>query len=156
MELFATGSKVFTEATTVTVNGEEATVESFSEEKLTVSFTFPLAPGPSPTYIKAASIIDGHEYVIVDGGVAMNTTSETGSTSSFDYEGLGYTTPTIRGDTLTFASSEEAAEATWIFTSAGPDGQWYISNGSSYVHAPEARVLQLSSTESTVDIRRPE
>jgi hypothetical protein len=149
MELFATGSKVFTEATTVTVNGEEATVESFSEEKLTVSFTFPLAPGPSPTYIKAASIIDGHEYVIVDGGVAMNTTSKTGSTSSFDYEGLGYTTPTIRGDTLTFASSEEAAEATWIFTSAGPDGQWYISNGSSYVYAPEARVLQLSSTEKT-------
>ncbi len=148
MVLTAEDGMAFTASTAATVNGESAVVEAQTGTTLSVSYEFPAAPEPSPTYWETSSITDGHEYAVVVGGAAMNTDAETGSAYEMNYEGLGYTMPTIDGDTLTFASAAEAAEATWTFTDAG-SGQWYLSNQGNNVYAPESRTMRLDGTEKT-------
>ena len=142
-------SKVFSSSPSVTINGNTADFISGSESSLTVSYTFPAAPDAPLTYTKAESLTDGHEYAIVMDGAAMNTTARSGSTSYYSYTGLGYTNPDISGDknTLTFASAAEAAAATWTFTSAGADNQWYIGSQGSYLNAPGSRALKLAGSD---------
>ncbi len=143
-------SKVFSSSPSAKINGNEAAVVSGSDSLLIVSYTFPAAPDSSLTYCKATSLTDGHQYAVVMGGAAMNTTAQSGSTSQYSYTGLGYTNAAISSDknALTFASADKAAAATWTFTSAGPDSQWYISNQGSYLYAQKSRALELAESGS--------
>ncbi len=154
--LLTPSSIPFTESTYVTINGYPASSKVLhSDGKMTVEYVFPATasgPGDTIVYKKTTAITSGHEYVIVLGNVAMNTTARSGSSSSGgssrNYTGLGYTTPDISGDYLTFSSEAEAEAATWTFTNSG-NGKWHISNNGRYVYTAEQRNMSLSDTPTS-------
>jgi hypothetical protein len=153
MTLTAANSRSFNQSTSVTVNSQPVPGSTFNTDgTITVNYVFPAASDSDQTviYKKTTTITSGHEYAIVLGSAAMNTTAASSSSSisgsTVDYTGFGYILPTISGDDLTFATEADAEAATWTFTNAGADNQWYISNGVQYANAPAARTMALSTT----------